>query len=432
MDFGKPHQTIANAISGSNIRHLANLENGVTGATDEERSHNLALDNQAVWAGNQVVAECLLQSSEVPPKDRAWLIDTSEYTTRLTECRENIQEGDLVVIQENFNSLDFVYCKSGQVYRNRNGSFPHDDIIGKPYGTKLRSQDFQGYAFCYLLRPTPELWTQSLNHRTQVIHELDQSQIIWQLELRPGSIVVESGTGSGALSHSILRAIAPIGHLHTYEFNEHRCTEARKEFDLHGLSHLVTVYHKDTCRKDGDTPPGFYQAHGTVDGVILDLPQPWLAVPHAAHVLKPNARIASYSPCVEQTQRAVVALEEAGFHSIQTMEYRLREHYVAEFERIPPPSQFRPTKPIHDPSVYKDLPPPSSDKAEQNKAEPTTNKVGSKRKAEEKNNDIGTNEEQTESMLVARPFTTIKGHTAFLTFATAGLVPQPCPNNGKG
>lgn len=427
MDFGKPHcDKIANAISESNIRLLDSLENGVTGATVEEKAHNLDLDNQAISAGNRVAAECLLQMSGVPHKDRAWLLDTSEYTTRLTVCKEAIQEGDLVVIQENFNSLDFVYCKSGEIYRNRNGSFPHDDIIGKPYGTKLRSQDFGGYAFCYLLKPTPELWTQSLNHRTQVVHELDQSQIIWQLALRPGSLVVESGTGSGALSHSILRAIAPIGHLHTYEFNRHRCDEARKEFELHGLSHLVSVHHKDTCRKDGHAPPGFFQDAGTVDAVVLDLPEPWLAVPHAAHVLKPNARIASYSPCVEQTQRAVVAMENAGFHSIRTIEYRLREYYVAEFEQQQPPSQPRPTKPAHDPSVYKEQPSPSSEQY-QDKIEHSN--VGSKRKAEEDKIEERTEEEVNRTMLVARPFTTIKGHTAFLTFATAGLIPQPCPNS---
>lgn len=38
---------------------------------------------------------------------------------------------------------------------------------------------------------------------------------------------MESGTGSGAMSTSIMRAISPTGHLHTFEFNKFRADEAR-------------------------------------------------------------------------------------------------------------------------------------------------------------------------------------------------------------
>ena len=37
-------------------------------------------------------------------------------------------------------------------------------------------------------------------------------------------------------------------------------------------------------------------------------------------------------------------------------------------------------------------------------------------------------EKVTSKMVVARPFVMMRGHTAFLTFATAGNLPQPDPN----
>ena len=37
--------------------------------------------------------------------------------------------------------------------------------------------------------------------------------------------------------------------------------------------------------------------------IFLDLPEPWLAIPHAASTLRPNGTIASYSPCVEQSKK---------------------------------------------------------------------------------------------------------------------------------
>lgn len=62
-----------------------------------------------------------------------------------------------------------------------------------------------------------------------------------QLEVKPGSIVVESGTGSGSLSHAFLRAVKTTGHLHTFDFHEQRCDIAREEFQKHGLGEWVTV-----------------------------------------------------------------------------------------------------------------------------------------------------------------------------------------------
>lgn len=133
----------------------------------------------------------------------------------------------------------------------------------------------------YILQPTPELWSVTLPHRTQIIYTPDISMIIFQLEIKPGSVVIESGTGSGSLSHAILRAIKPHGHLHTFDFHEVRSQQAREEFENHGLGDFVTCYHRDVCAL------GFTDdLNGKADAVFLDLPLPHLALPHAKNALK--------------------------------------------------------------------------------------------------------------------------------------------------
>jgi len=55
----------------------------------------------------------------------------------------------------------------------------------------------------------------------------DIALISFNLELKPGAVVIESGTGSGSFSHSIIRSIIPTGHLHTFEYHEQRAQIAR-------------------------------------------------------------------------------------------------------------------------------------------------------------------------------------------------------------
>jgi len=62
--------------------------------------------------------------------------------------------------------------------------------------------------FIHILRPTPPLWSLSLPHRTQIVYLPDISFIMNQLQVRPGGRVIEAGTGSGSMSHSLGMGVA--------------------------------------------------------------------------------------------------------------------------------------------------------------------------------------------------------------------------------
>jgi hypothetical protein len=98
-----------------------------------------------------------------------------------------INEGDLAVVVLSHRSLSTITVTKDDVLRNKNGFFPHNSFIGKPWGLKVYSEGSDG--FVRILRPTAELWTLTLPHRTQVIYQPDISLAILLLELCPGKTV---------------------------------------------------------------------------------------------------------------------------------------------------------------------------------------------------------------------------------------------------
>uniref|UniRef100_A0AC35TUD6 tRNA (adenine(58)-N(1))-methyltransferase n=1 Tax=Rhabditophanes sp. KR3021 TaxID=114890 RepID=A0AC35TUD6_9BILA len=229
----------------------------------------------------------------------------------LHSTSELIQDGDEVIIYLNFGDLKQILIKRGNVYNCRFGHVNHSDIIGKPFGSKLQCTA----GFIYALRPNPALWTRCLPRRTQILYTPDIGAILMLLDIKPGSIVCESGTGSGSLSHQLATAVAPTGHLYTHEIEEIRVIKVREEFQIHGLSSVTTAVLKNVCVEG-------FQIEDQADAVFLDLPAPWEAVPWAKKALskKRGGRIVSFSPCVEQVLKASEALKKEGFVQVETIE----------------------------------------------------------------------------------------------------------------
>lgn len=137
-----------------------------------------------------------------------------------------IQEGDTVIAYESRVSMSPLVIKKGQVYGNRFGSFHHSDMIGLPLGSRVSARG-KSKGWIALLPFAPDLWTLSLTHRTQILYQADISYILFQLDLKPGDVVFESGTGSGSLTTALATTVKPHGHVHTFEFNADRVKKAK-------------------------------------------------------------------------------------------------------------------------------------------------------------------------------------------------------------
>ncbi|KAM1357796.1 hypothetical protein ACFX1Q_044842 [Malus domestica] len=299
--------------------------------------------------------------------------------TKKLSFTRSINDGDLVIVYEKYDTMKAVKVCAGSVLENRFGLFKHSDWIGKQFGSKVFSS--KG-GFVYLLAPTPELWTLVLSHRTQILYIADISFVIMFLELVPGCLVLESGTGSGSLTTSLARAVAPRGHVYTFDFHEQRAVSAREDFEKTGLSNVITVGVRDI---QGEGFPDDFS--GRADSVFLDLPQPWLAIPSAAKMLKQDGVLCSFSPCIEQVQRASETMRSS-FTDIRTFEILLRTYEVREWKL----DDFQ------------------GDEA---------GSVGSHPRKRRQRSSEGSNAQETTGSptVMARPCSETRGHTGYLTFA---------------
>ncbi|CAG9793488.1 unnamed protein product [Diatraea saccharalis] len=235
--------------------------------------------------------------------------------------KDKIDEGDTVILylSNNLYALEVrreIKNKKGEmienVFQTPFGALKVKNLIGADFGSRVELSKGWGH----VLQPTPELWSLTLPHRTQIIYTPDISMILLQLDLVPGSTVIEAGTGSGSLTHALIRRVRPHGHVFTFDFHEHRAKIAKEEFEEHGIADFVTARHRDVLEL------GFgEELNGKVDAVFLDLPSPWAGIPHAVTAIKEEGgRFCSFSPCIEQVQRSCIALQEHGFQDIVTME----------------------------------------------------------------------------------------------------------------
>ncbi|KAK4157593.1 S-adenosyl-L-methionine-dependent methyltransferase [Chaetomidium leptoderma] len=328
----------------------------------------------------------------------------------------------LAILQLSRDNLQPVYLQpatgkhdgyaEGAVVNTRYGSFPHSTMLNVPWGSQIRAskvdtgsrgrkrkregvddacrdatgatekdnEDSAALAnddsatavkqavadtsgFIHVLPPTPELWTTSLPHRTQVVYTPDYSYILHRIRARPGSTLIEAGAGSGSFTHASVRAVyngypaegQRKGKVFSFEFHEQRYHKMKEELSDHGLDRLVQLSHRDVYNGgflvDGKSPEA--------DAVFLDLPAPWEALHHLSRRKpqtlpansngaatanqqtewvsplnpKKSTHLCTFSPCIEQVTRTVSAMRRLGWVDIDVVEIANRKLHTSR-ERV--------------------------------------------------------------------------------------------------
>ena len=172
-----------------------------------------------------------------------------------------------------------------------------------------------------VLEPDPVLFPDYASRTAQIIQPWDSAVILQYCCIIPGKHVLESGIGSGALSLSILRAIGIEGKLTTVEVNVDYIEKARQNVQT-----AIDTDNWDIVNGSIET----FRTDEKYDSVILDVPEPWSAIPNVSSLLKKGGKICTYSPTYNQLEKNCTAMREHGFYVQSSIEILKRDILVRE------------------------------------------------------------------------------------------------------
>jgi len=230
---------------------------------------------------------------------------------------EIVREGDTVLVLINEKRKFVARVERGKMLGTDKGYIPHDQLVGIPYGSVVKTS---AGVPAFILKPLRQDYFAWLRRATQVIYPKDAAFMIYLSGIGPGSKVGEAGVGTGALSVAITSIIGDEGILYGFDISDRALECVKENLEKAGLRHRAVLLKHDV-RLGINVEP--------LDAFFLDIPDPWNAITSVNRVLKPSAPILVYVPTINQVEKTVLAMcESKMFTDIHAYELLLREYLV--------------------------------------------------------------------------------------------------------
>jgi tRNA (adenine57-N1/adenine58-N1)-methyltransferase catalytic subunit len=224
--------------------------------------------------------------------------------------------GDRVLLIDSKARRYLVTLAEGGEFHSHAGFVRHDELLGEPEGTVLRSGSGARYT---AFRPTLAEFVLKMPRGAQVIYPKDLGAILMLADIYPGTRVLEAGVGSGALSMSMLRAGAEVvGY------------DLRADFAAKALANVSAFVGAEAAARYRVEVRDVYDGidERDFDRVVLDLPEPWRVVKAAEETLHAGGILLSYLPSITQTAQLRAALETSRFAMAETLEVLHRGWHI--------------------------------------------------------------------------------------------------------
>ncbi len=222
--------------------------------------------------------------------------------------------GDHCMIVDRRGRRYLIRLAPSALFSTHLGDVAHDDIIGRDDG--IRAATSRGHVVL-ALKPTMADYTRLMPRIATVVYPKDLGAILVLGDIHPGLRVLEAGSGSGAVTLALARAVGKEGRVFSYDVRPDMIERARENVAAALPDHPQLTF------KLGDVSEKIDERG--LDRVVLDLPEPWDVVSNAGDALEPGGAIVSFLPTVAQFQDLTNALRaDRRFDLIETVEVLVR------------------------------------------------------------------------------------------------------------
>jgi tRNA (adenine57-N1/adenine58-N1)-methyltransferase catalytic subunit len=231
------------------------------------------------------------------------------------------EPGDRALLIDQRGRTYVFALETNATYHTHSGTLPHDALLGRPEGTRVETS--RGMVLT-AFRPRFADHVLKMKRAAQVVYPKDLGPLIVYADVFPGAHVLEAGTGSGALTIALCRAVGDAGRVVSYELREEHRTQA--------VANIEGFFGKLPTNleiRDGDVME-VAQTSDMFDRCVLDLPEPWVPLPALRGALEPGGVLGAYLPTTVQTQELVLSLAPEGFLHVETFEVLRRGWHVTE------------------------------------------------------------------------------------------------------
>jgi len=234
------------------------------------------------------------------------------------------QSGDLAMLIEKNGKQFIIQLDPDQRLQTHRGVLEHRDLIGLEWGQKVRTH--MGHDFL-MLQPSMRDLLLHTKRLSQIIYPKEIGYILLRLSIGPGTLVVEAGTGSGALTTAFAWAVGPRGTIYSYDRRQDMLELAGRNLERVGLRDRVELKHLDI-------EAGFSERG--IGSLFLDLPHAHRYLRQAHAAMANGGFLGVILPTVNQVSRFLSELEGARFALPEVCEIMLRFYK-------PNPQRLRPT-----------------------------------------------------------------------------------------